>query len=223
VAASRRIAPGRYGTTRLARTESNLQGAGTEGFAAISGAKIPVASYRRTVSNRADKKSKGRTTVSTVKLTVNGKAVSVEAEDRTLLVHLLRENLNLTGTHVGCDTSQCGACVVHIDGRAVKSCTVLAGQAAGSNVTTIEGIAKGDELHPMQAAFRDHHGLQCGYCTPGMIMSAIDIVHRHDGHLDEATVREELEGNICRCTGYHNIVKAVRDAAGRMTVAQAAE
>jgi carbon-monoxide dehydrogenase small subunit len=117
--------------------------------------------------------------VSTVKLTVNGKAVSAEVEDRTLLVHLLRENLNLTGTHVGCDTSQCGACVVHIDGRAVKSCTVLAGQAAGSNVTTIEGIAKGDELHPMQAAFRDNHGLQCGYCTPGMIMSAIDIVHRH--------------------------------------------
>ena len=114
--------------------------------------------------------------MSTVKLTVNGKAVSADVEDRTLLVHLLRENLNLTGTHVGCDTSQCGACVVHIDGRAVKSCTVLAGQAAGANVTTIEGIAKGDELHPMQAAFRDNHGLQCGYCTPGMIMSAIDIV-----------------------------------------------
>ena len=114
--------------------------------------------------------------MSTVKLTVNGKAVSVDVEDRTLLVHLLRENLNLTGTHVGCDTSQCGACVVHIDGRAVKSCTMLAGQAAGANVTTIEGIAKGDELHPMQAAFRDNHGLQCGYCTPGMIMSAIDIV-----------------------------------------------
>jgi carbon-monoxide dehydrogenase small subunit len=161
--------------------------------------------------------------VSTVKLTVNGKAVSAEVEDRTLLVHLLRENLNLTGTHVGCDTSQCGACVVHIDGRAVKSCTVLAGQAAGSNVTTIEGIAKGDELHPMQAAFRDNHGLQCGYCTPGMIMSAIDIVHRHSGQLDEATVRHELEGNICRCTGYHNIVKSVLDAAGRMKVSQAAE
>ena len=161
--------------------------------------------------------------MSTVKLTVNGKAVSVDVEDRTLLVHLLRENLNLTGTHVGCDTSQCGACVVHVDGRAVKSCTMLAAQAAGSNVTTIEGIAKGDELHPMQAAFRDNHGLQCGYCTPGMIMSAIDIVHRYGGKLDEATVREELEGNICRCTGYHNIVKAVLDAAGRMKVAQAAE
>ena len=157
--------------------------------------------------------------MSTVKLTVNGKAVSAEVEDRTLLVHLLRENLNLTGTHVGCDTSQCGACVVHIDGRAVKSCTVLAGQAAGSSVTTIEGIAKGDELHPMQAAFRDNHGLQCGYCTPGMIMSAIDIVHRHSGNLDEATVRHELEGNICRCTGYHNIVKAILAASKTMSKA----
>lgn len=161
--------------------------------------------------------------VSTVKLTVNGKAVAVDVEDRTLLVHVLRDHLNLTGTHVGCDTSQCGACVVHMDGRAVKSCTMLAGQADGANVTTIEGIAKGDELHPMQAAFRDNHGLQCGYCTPGMIMSAIDIVHRHGGQLDEATVRSELEGNICRCTGYHNIVKAVLDAAGRMKVSQAAE
>jgi carbon-monoxide dehydrogenase small subunit len=161
--------------------------------------------------------------VSTVDLTINGKAVSVDVEDRTLLVHLLRENLNLTGTHIGCDTSQCGACVVHVDGRAVKSCTMLAGQAAGSSVTTIEGVAKGDELHPMQAAFRDNHGLQCGYCTPGMIMSAIDIVRRHGGKLDEATVRHELEGNICRCTGYHNIVKAVLDANGRMKAAQAAE
>jgi len=155
--------------------------------------------------------------VSTVKLTVNGKAVAVEVEDRTLLVHLLRDHLNLTGTHVGCDTSQCGACVVHMDGRAVKSCTMLAGQADGASVTTIEGIAKGDELHPMQAAFRDNHGLQCGYCTPGMIMSSIDIATRHKGQkLDEATVRQELEGNICRCTGYHNIVKAVLDGASRM-------
>ena len=161
--------------------------------------------------------------MSTVKLTVNGKAVSVQVEDRTLLVHLLRENLNLTGTHVGCDTSQCGACIVHIDGKAVKSCTTLAGQVDGANVTTIEGISKGHQLHPMQAAFRDNHGLQCGYCTPGMIMSAIDIVHRHGGELDEHTVRQELEGNICRCTGYHNIVKSVLDAAGRMKVAQAAE
>ena len=158
-----------------------------------------------------------------VSLIVNGNPVTANVDPRTLLVQFLRENLRLTGTHVGCDTSQCGACVVHIDGQAVKSCTVLAGQAAGSKVTTIEGIAKGDELHPMQAAFRDNHGLQCGYCTPGMIMSAIDIVHRHGGKLDEATVREELEGNICRCTGYHNIVKAVLDAAGRMKVAQAAE
>ena len=161
--------------------------------------------------------------MSTVKLTVNGKAVSVDVEDRTLLVHVLRDHLNLTGTHVGCDTSQCGACVVHIDGRAVKSCTVLAGQASGSSVTTIEGIAKGDELHPMQAAFRDNHGLQCGFCTPGMIMTSIDMVHRHGGKLDEATVRHELEGNICRCTGYHNIVKSVLDAASRMKVAQDAE
>ena len=154
--------------------------------------------------------------MSTVKLTVNGKAVSVDVEDRTLLVHLLRENLNLTGTHVGCDTSQCGACVVHIDGKAVKSCTVLAGQADGSSVTTIEGLAKGDELHPMQAAFRDNHGLQCGFCTPGMIMSAIDIVGRHGGSLDEETVRHELEGNLCRCTGYYNIVKAVAAGARAM-------
>jgi aerobic carbon-monoxide dehydrogenase small subunit len=161
--------------------------------------------------------------VSTVKLTVNGKAVSVDVEDRTLLVQLLRDHLNLTGTHVGCDTSQCGACVVHIDGRAVKSCTVLAGQAAGANITTIEGISHGNELHPMQAAFRDNHGLQCGFCTPGMIMAAIDIVNRHRGGLDEDTVRQELDGNICRCTGYHNIVKSVLDAADRMKVSMAAE
>ena len=154
--------------------------------------------------------------MSTVKLTVNGKAVSVDVEDRTLLVHLLRDHLNLTGTHVGCDTSQCGACVVHMDGRAVKSCTVLAGQASGSNITTIEGISKGDELHPMQAAFRDNHGLQCGYCTPGMIMSAIDIVNRKGNELDEQTIRHELEGNICRCTGYHNIVKAIQAGAENM-------
>jgi carbon-monoxide dehydrogenase small subunit len=157
-------------------------------------------------------------------MTVNGKAVTAEVEDRTLLVQLLRDQLNLTGTHVGCDTSQCGCCVVHIDGRAVKSCTTLVGQVDGANITTIEGISKGDELHPMQAAFRDNHGLQCGYCTPGMIMSAIDIVNRYQGaDLDEDTVRHELEGNICRCTGYHNIVKSVLDAASRMKVAQAAE
>ncbi len=161
--------------------------------------------------------------MSQVKLTVNGKAVSAEVEDRTLLVHLLRDHLGLTGTHVGCDTSQCGACVVHIDGRAVKSCTVLAAQASGSSITTIEGLSRGDELHPMQAAFRDNHGLQCGFCTPGMIMSAVDIVNRHGGNLDEETVRQELEGNICRCTGYHNIVKSVLDAAARMKVSAAAE
>jgi aerobic carbon-monoxide dehydrogenase small subunit len=161
--------------------------------------------------------------VSSIKLTVNGKPVSAEVEDRTLLVHLLRDHLGLTGTHIGCDTSQCGACTVHVDGRSVKSCTVLVGQADGTSVTTIEGIAKGDELHPMQAAFRDNHGLQCGYCTPGMIMASIDIVNRHGPDLDEVTLRQELEGNICRCTGYHNIVKSVLDAAGRMKVAQAAE
>ncbi len=161
--------------------------------------------------------------MATVSMTVNGKPVTGNVDPRTLLSSFLRETLRLTGTHVGCDTSQCGACVVHVDGKAVKSCTMLAGQADGSSVTTIEGLAKGDELHPMQAAFRDNHGLQCGYCTPGMIMSAVDIVHRYGGQLDEATVRHELEGNICRCTGYHNIVKAVLDAAGRMKVAQAAE
>ena len=151
-----------------------------------------------------------------VKLTVNGKPVSGDVEDRTLLVQFLRDHLGLTGTHVGCDTSQCGACVVHIDGRAVKSCTVLVGQAAGANVTTIEGIAKGDELHPMQAAFRDNHGLQCGFCTPGMIMTAVDMVNRKGHDLDDKTIRHELEGNICRCTGYHNIVKSIAAGAKAM-------
>jgi carbon-monoxide dehydrogenase small subunit len=168
-------------------------------------------------------KTLGGLSVSSIKLTVNGKQVSAEVEDRTLLVHLLRDHLGLTGTHIGCDTSQCGACTVHIDGRSVKSCTVLVGQANGSSITTIEGIAKGDELHPMQAAFRDNHGLQCGYCTPGMIMASIDIVNRHGPGLDEVTLRQDLEGNICRCTGYHNIVKSVLDAAGRMKVSEAAE
>jgi aerobic carbon-monoxide dehydrogenase small subunit len=153
--------------------------------------------------------------VSTVKLTVNGKAVSAEVEDRTLLVHLLRENLNLTGTHVGCDTSQCGACVVHVDGKSVKSCTMLAVQAAGAKVTTIEGLAKDGKLHPMQEAFRDNHGLQCGFCTPGMVMSAIDLV-QHNANPSERDVREWLEGNICRCTGYHNIVKAIQAGAKAM-------
>ena len=162
--------------------------------------------------------------MSAVAMTVNGKAVTGDVDTRTLLVQYLREHLRLTGTHVGCDTSQCGACVVHVDGKAVKSCTVFAWQIAGTNVTTIEGLAEQNgPLHPMQEAFREHHGLQCGYCTPGMIMSAIDIVNRHGGKLDEETVRHELEGNICRCTGYHNIVKSVLDAAGKMKVSQAAE
>ena len=145
-----------------------------------------------------------------VELTVNGRKVVKDVEDRTLLVSFLRDDLGMTGTHVGCDTSQCGACVVHVDGKAVKSCSILAASASGSNVVTIEGIAKGGiELHPVQAAFKEHHGLQCGFCTPGMVMSAIDMIARHKGKLDEATVRAELEGNICRCTGYHNIVKAI--------------
>lgn len=151
-----------------------------------------------------------------VSMNVNGKAVSGEVEERTLLVQFLREHLRLTGTHVGCDTSQCGACVVHVGGVSVKSCTLLAAQADGCEVTTIEGLANNGELHPMQQAFMDHHGLQCGFCTPGMVMSAIDIVNRNGSAVDEATVRKELEGNICRCTGYHNIVKAVQAGAGNM-------
>ncbi|HEX2136663.1 MAG TPA: (2Fe-2S)-binding protein [Microvirga sp.] len=153
-----------------------------------------------------------------VSMTVNGQAVTAEVDVRTLLVQFLRENLRLTGTHVGCDTSQCGACVVHLDGAAVKACTVLAVQADACAVTTVEGLARGGELHPMQAAFREHHGLQCGYCTPGMIMAAIDIVNRKGPDLDERTIREELEGNLCRCTGYQNIVKAI--AAGARAMAE---
>ena len=144
----------------------------------------------------------------TVSMTVNGKEVSGECEGRTLLVQYLREKLRLTGTHVGCDTSQCGACVVFVDGVSLKSCTVLAQQIEGADVVTIEGIADGDKLHPMQEAFRENHGLQCGFCTPGMVISAIDMVNTHDT-LDEKTVRHQLEGNICRCTGHHNIVKAI--------------
>ena len=159
-----------------------------------------------------------------VTMTVNGKAVNADIDPRTLLVQFLRETLNLTGTHVGCDTSQCGACVVHVDGRAVKSCTMLALSCEGARVTTIEGLAAaGGDLHPMQAAFREHHALQCGYCTPGMIMSAVDIVQRKGTALNEETVRHELEGNICRCTGYHNIVKAVIAGAQDMATAKAAE
>ena len=151
-----------------------------------------------------------------VTVTVNGITHTRVVEPRHLLVYFLREDLGLTGTHVGCDTSQCGACSVLVDGQAVKSCTMLAVQAEGAQVTTIEGLAQGDQLHPMQEAFRDNHGLQCGFCTPGMIMASIDIVHRHGGKLDEATVRHELEGNICRCTGYHNIVKSIKAGAQAM-------
>jgi aerobic carbon-monoxide dehydrogenase small subunit len=159
-----------------------------------------------------------------VSMTVNGKSVSAEMDPRTLLVQFIRENQRLTGTHVGCDTSQCGACVVHLDGRATKSCTVLAASCDGAKVTTIEGLAQDGKLHPMQEAFREHHGLQCGFCTPGMIMAAVDIVNRKGGSVDEATIRHELEGNICRCTGYHNIVAAIRAGASAMGGArQAAE
>ncbi|MGO4668530.1 (2Fe-2S)-binding protein [Bosea sp. 2KB_26] len=158
--------------------------------------------------------------MATVSLTVNGKAVTANVDPRTLLVQLLRENLRLTGTHVGCDTSQCGACVVHLDGKAVKSCTTLALSVDGATVTTIEGLAVNGVLHPMQEAFREHHGLQCGYCTPGMIMAAVDMVSRRGHSLDEATIRDDLDGNICRCTGYHNIVKAI--AAGAEAMGKAA-
>ena len=146
-----------------------------------------------------------------VSMTVNGRAVSADVEPRTLLVEYIREHLRLTGTHVGCDTTQGGACTVHVNGQAMKSCTMLAVQAEGAEVTTIEGLAKGDELHPMQASFKENHGLQCGFCTPGMVMAGIDIRRRHP-NADEQTVRHELEGNICRCTGYHNIVKAIMNA-----------
>ena len=152
-----------------------------------------------------------------VSLQVNGKSVTADVDPRTLLVQLLRENLRLTGTHVGCDTSQCGACVVLVNGKAVKSCTVLAVQLEGADVLSIEGLAPPDgPLHPMQEAFRENHGLQCGYCTPGMILTAVDMVRRKGHDLDDRTIREELEGNICRCTGYHNIVKSIAAGARAM-------
>ncbi len=153
-----------------------------------------------------------------VNMTVNGKAASRDVPDETLLSEFLRENLRLTGTHVGCDTSQCGACVVHVSGKAVKSCSTLAVSLDGADVTTIEGLADGD-LHPMQKAFTEHHGLQCGFCTPGMIMTSVDMVHRYNAAgkvLTSDAIRNELDGNICRCTGYHNIVRAVEDAASKM-------
>lgn len=158
----------------------------------------------------------GRIVMPTVSMTVNGKAVTANVDARTLLVQFLRDHLLLTGTHVGCDTSQCGACLVHVDGQARKSCTTFAWQVDGANITTIEGIANGATLHPMQEAFREHHGLQCGFCTPGMIMAAIDMVNRKGHDLDEHVIREELDGNLCRCTGYHNIVKAIAAGARAM-------
>jgi carbon-monoxide dehydrogenase small subunit len=177
--------------------------------------------------SRDDAAIRRRYDMATVSMMVNGNPVSGDIDPRTLLVQFIRDHQRLTGTHVGCDTSQCGACVVHIDGKAVKSCTILAVQCQGASVVTIEGIAAPDgTLHPMQEAFREHHGLQCGFCTPGMIMSAIDIVNRKGNDLDEHTIREELEGNICRCTGYHNIVRAVDAGARAMAGAslrQAAE
>jgi carbon-monoxide dehydrogenase small subunit len=149
-------------------------------------------------------------------MTVNGKTATAEVEERTLLVEFIRNELRLTGTHVGCDTAQCGACTIHMNGKAVKSCNMLAMQAEGANLLTIEGVAKADgTLHPMQEAFREHHGLQCGFCTPGMIMSAIDLVKVHPNPSEE-TIRAELDGNLCRCTGYHNIVKAIKAAAAKM-------
>jgi carbon-monoxide dehydrogenase small subunit len=149
-------------------------------------------------------------------MTVNGRPVTAEIEPRTLLVNFIREQLRLTGTHIGCDTAQCGACTIHLNGRAVKCCNMLALQAQGADIVTIEGIAKPDgTLHPMQEAFRDHHGLQCGFCTPGMVMSAIDLARNHSS-LSEEQIRAELEGNLCRCTGYHNIVKAVQAGAQAM-------
>lgn len=156
-------------------------------------------------------------TTTTVSMTVNGKQLSADVENRTLLVQYLRESHGLTGTHVGCDTSQCGACTVHVDGLPIKACTILARQVEGKEVTTIEGLADGEKLHPMQEAFRENHALQCGFCTPGMVMSAIGIVERNSDSLDEKTVRHELEGNFCRCTGYHNIVKAILSAHEEMT------
>jgi carbon-monoxide dehydrogenase small subunit len=160
--------------------------------------------------------------MASVSMTVNGQTVSQEIEGRTLLVDLLRNQLNLTGTHVGCDTSQCGACVVHVNGEAVKACTIFAADADGAEVTTIEGMANGDELHPIQAAFKEYHGLQCGFCTPGMIMSAAALL-KENPKPTESEVRHYLEGNICRCTGYHNIVKAILAASGQDVPAVAAE
>ena len=153
--------------------------------------------------------------MSLVELEINGKEISLDVEERQLLVHFIRDDLNLTGTHVGCDTSQCGACVIHLDGVSVKACTMLAKQAEGSEIVTIEGLADGDELHPMQQAFHENHGLQCGFCTPGMVMSAVEMVTKNK-NISEDEIRKGLEGNICRCTGYHNIVQSVKAGAAKM-------
>ena len=182
----------------------------------VSTAATPVAPAQHQANESTHNIDSMEDFMSSVSMVVNGESVSGEVEDRTLLVSFLRDQLRLTGTHVGCDTSQCGSCVVHVDGKAVKSCTMLAVQADGSTVTTIEGLANGGDLHPVQTAFKEHHGLQCGFCTPGMIMCAVDMIERYKSAgktLDEATIRAELEGNICRCTGYHNIVKAISAAA----------
>jgi carbon-monoxide dehydrogenase small subunit len=160
-------------------------------------------------------KKRGEVQMPNVSLTVNGKPASADVDNRTLLVQMLREKLGLTGTHVGCDTSQCGACVVHVNGRSIKSCTVLAVQCAGANVTTVEGLATDGKLHPLQEAFRDNHGLQCGFCTPGMLMSALDLL-KTNPNPNEQQVRHWLEGNLCRCTGYQNIVKSILAAAAVM-------
>ncbi len=188
---------------------------------ASQSAAAPAAAASAAERNTTTTASGGR--MVKINLTVNGKPASAEIDARTLLVQFLRENLRLTGTHVGCDTSQCGACVVHLDGRAVKSCTTLAASCDGAKVVTIEGLAQGGKLHPMQEAFREHHGLQCGFCTPGMIMAAVDIVARRGGRVSEDVVRADLEGNICRCTGYHNIVAAVLAGAAAMSAAGAAK
>jgi len=161
--------------------------------------------------------------MSEVTIVVNGQSVTASVEDRTLLVNFLRDHVGLTGTHIGCDTSQCGACVVHMDGRSVKSCSILAAQASGSEIRTVEGLADGDRLHAVQIAFKQNHGLQCGFCTPGMMMAAADMIRRHPEGLDEETVRAELEGNICRCTGYQNIVKAILAASKEMSRAGKAQ
>ena len=199
-------------------------------FAEAAGGRVAPAGRRRrrrAVPRRAGKRQSPTEEVMVqedmgmvhVTMAVNGRQVSAEVDPRTLLVQFLRENLRLTGTHIGCDTSQCGACVVHVDGEAVKSCTALAASCDGANVTTIEGLAQDGKLHPMQQAFQDNHGLQCGFCTPGMIMAAIDLVNREGPNLDEAAIRHGLEGNICRCTGYHNIVKSVAQGAREMAAA----